>query len=765
MLKQLAQRARHHGRLVGPGLLICLLFFVTVELFFPVDLQPRNRARVVVDADGHPLRAFADKEGVWRYEIGAEQVSPSYLEALIQYEDRWFYQHFGVNPFSLARASWQCIKNWEIISGGSTLTMQVARIRYGLESSVTGKILQIIRALQLELHFSKKDILTYYLNHAPFGGPLEGVEAASRSYFGYSSSNLTRAQATLLAVLPQAPSRYRPDRYPARAERQRNKVLKRLVKFGVITPEEAADAKMESVLATAPKIETVAPLLARRLTQRQPEEALLNSFIDRDLQQTLEQIARDSIHQLPDRASLAIMVMEHGTGKVVGYVGSADMLDDNRFGHVDMVAAPRSPGSTLKPFIYGMALDDGLIHSESLLMDVPLRFGDYRPKNFNRDFSGPVSVSQALQKSLNLPAVQVLEQIGPGKLYAHLQTAGAGLQLPEDAQANLALGLGGVSTNLEHLVRLYSALANDGETLTPRLTPADQPKRTKLLSDGAAWIIRNILQSSHDTDAAIKTGTSYGNRDSWAIAVAENHTLGVWVGRPDNAAMVGHFGSFTAVPIALSVIGALPHTAYTAHSQPDSVSSRKICWPGGQPSDTLCDETKQAWILEDTIPRTLMSTLEQTPLIPTPEFRLSIAKDSGLRTTLGCATESQAYTLPIWPAPLQKWIKQEWRNSTRIPALDPRCSRIDGLLSETPVRIVGLNNHDRIKSHASTLSKPTLSIDVIGGQPDWYWFLNGEPLPETGSHLELLLPPPGKYQLSITDQAGMSDSVSFIVEP
>jgi len=750
-------------------LLALVLSLAALDRIFPADLAAEGEAQVVVAADGRPLRAFADDEGVWRYSTRIDRVSPKYLQALIQYEDRWYYRHFGVNPFSLLRAGWQWLSTGEIISGGSTLTMQTARLRFGLKTGVADKLVQILRALQLELHYSKDQILAYYLNHAPFGGTLQGVEAASRSYFGYSAADLTEAQAALLAVLPQAPSRNRPDRYPERARRMRDKVLRRLVKFGILSEAEAKDAQLEPVVASAPSFTMSAPLLARRLTSDLPATNPIRTFIDRDLQLNLEQIARDSLHQLPERASLAILVMEHGSGRVVGYLGSADFLDEDRFGHVDMVAAERSPGSTLKPFIYGMALDEGLIHSQSLLMDVPLRFGDYRPKNFNRGFSGPVSVATALGQSLNLPAVQILEQLGPDRFYARMQTAGAGLHLPLDARPNLAIALGGVATDLEHLVGLYAALANNGDALTPRLTAASPLQRRPLLSPGAAWIIRDLLTRREEigpaAGLAIKTGTSYGYRDAWAVAVGPHHTVGVWVGRPDNAAMVGHYGNFTAVPIAKTVAGVLPRTVYAAHPRPDNVTRERICWPGGQASTELCDEEKLAWILDGTTPRTLMGTHEQNPLIPIPEIALEVARDSGLRVSLGCVKETQTRKLPIWPAPLQQWLKPQWRTENRIPPLDPRCRRSAGLLAESPVRIVGLGDHDRIKRHASTREEPLISVDVVGGQPDWYWFLNGEPLEETGSHLELHLDHPGDYQLSVSDQAGMNDSLRFVVEP
>jgi penicillin-binding protein 1C len=759
--------------ILGSAAIATLLLFVgflLIDRLYPVDLESRSTARVVVDSQGEPLRAFADERGEWRYPITLSQISPYYFQALITYEDRWYYHHFGVNPLSLARAAWQWLRNGRIISGGSTITMQVARIRYPGKRGIGYKLRQIVRALQLEWRYSKDEILTYYINHAPFGGTLRGVESASRSYFGYPALHLTRAQAALLAVLPQAPSRYRPDRYPELAQQQRDKVLDRMERFAQLAPEEVADAKLETVQANAPHLQPLAPLLSQRLIDAYPDARLIPSFIDREIQHRLEALCRDQVNRLPQHASLAMLVMEHGSGRVVAYLGSADMADMERFGYLDMVSAKRSPGSTLKPFIYGLAMDEGLIHSESLLMDAPLSFGDYRPQNFSRGFSGPVSVSTALRQSLNIPAVQVLEQLDPGNFFARMQTAGAGLRLPSGATPNLAIALGGVATDLQHLVSLYSALGNEGYAITPRLTPKDPQRRQRLLSSGSAWVLREILsqqgaEASWQQNLAIKTGTSYGNRDAWAIGVTDHHTIGVWAGRPDNAAMTGHYGSFTAVPILKAAAALLPETNHAAHAKPATVSHAAICWPSGRQTPKLCDQERLAWIVDGVIPATIMGGVSDSPLIPNPYLKLHLARDSGLRTALGCMIESQQHLIPVWPAPLQPWLAETWRNRYRIPPLDPRCNRNAGLLSETPVKILGLDDQARLKRHATTAEQPLLSFRAVGGQPQWYWFLNGALLDSTGDRLKLPMPMPGSYQLAVTDQAGVSDTLEFVVEP
>lgn len=761
------------------SLLILFLFMVCADQLWPVDLIPRQGAHIVVDSQGEVLRRFADARGVWRYPITQDQVSDYYIQALLTYEDRWFYQHPGINPLSMMRAFYQLLIHGGIVSGGSTLTMQVARLRYpehsGGHKGLIGKLSQLARALQLEWHFSKTDILNYYLNHAPFGGTIEGVETASRHYFGHSAKYLTHAQAALLAGLPQAPSFYRPERHPQRALKQRNKVLQRMHSFNMLSNSELRRALEEDLSLSMSGTPLVAPLLARRLVNQYPQSHQINTFIDRDLQLSAEQLARDNRSLFPAGASIAMMVMQHGSGDIKAYVGSASFNDAHRYGHVDMALAQRSPGSTLKPFIYGIALDHGLIHSESLLMDVPLVFNDYRPTNFNVGFSGAVSVSEALQKSLNIPAVQLLEQISPLTFYSKLQSAGANFELPKGAKPSLAMGLGGIDINLQQLVALYSSLGNKGKVIAPRFTKEAITQTAKpLLTAEAAWIIRDILwQADRPRTAqplAIKTGTSSGYRDAWALAVTAQYTIGVWVGMPDNSTMSGHYGAHTAVPLLRALAARLPQTRdlHFMPTRPDGIHATSICWPTGRAEvvdTTLCDQQRMAWTINDKTPLTLMNTKDNQEQDAKPWLRVKVANDSALRIGLGCVDETHDKVYPRWPSPLQNWIRQSWRSYQRLPALDPRCNSGDALLPIATVKIRGIEPNQRIKQHAITGKRPVLQAQVIGGQPDWYWFLNGEMLPNKGNNIRLPLPSPGYYQLSVVDQAGEGDQVEFVIEP
>ncbi|MEP6634178.1 MAG: transglycosylase domain-containing protein, partial [Luteimonas sp.] len=358
------------------GAVAVLLALLILDFAFPPHLpRKRDTSTLVVARDGTPLRAFADDAGIWRYPTSPDRVSPLYLQALLNYEDRWFWRHPGINPIALARAGAQLARGGRIVSGGSTLTMQVARILEPNAKSRTrtpwGKAVQLLRALQLEARLSKREILTLYLERAPYGGTIQGVEAASWAYLGKPAARLSQAEAALLAVLPQAPSRLRPDRHPEAARVARDKVLERMAALGVWSKASVDDARIEAVVSRALKPPLSAALLAQRLRSAHPGIERIVSTIDPGLQRTLEERVSAYFSNLPERTSAALLVVDNATLEARAYVGSVAFGDKPRLGHVDMVQAWRSPGSTLKPFLYGLALDDGLIHSESLLIDAP----------------------------------------------------------------------------------------------------------------------------------------------------------------------------------------------------------------------------------------------------------------------------------------------------------------------------------------------------------------------------------------------------------
>ncbi|OZI21406.1 penicillin-binding protein 1C [Bordetella genomosp. 9] len=733
-------RAAWRRAVAGAAVLAILVCAAVLALDRKYPLPPpyADGAVVVAAADGTPLRNYPSRDGIWRYPVRPGDVSPAYLQTLLAYEDRWFYWHPGINPVAMARAGWQWLAHGHIVSGGSTLTMQVARL---IDPALAGrpsrnigaKLRQGFRALQLEMHYGKDEILAMYLSRAPMGGIVQGAEMAARLWLGKSARDLSAGESALLTALPQSPSLLRPDRHPELARVARDKVLDRMAALGYWSPAQVADARMEPVMAPPLRAHWLAPLAAQRLlreaaatggpacatcepgagaaggAQAPHSRQVIASTIDAELQARVEQMLLDRVDALPPKVSMAVLVMDNDSLAVRAYAGSADYSDNTRYAHVDMVSAVRSPGSTLKPFLYAIALDDGLIHSESLLLDVPMSFGGYAPGNFQAAFSGPVSVAQALQRSLNVPAVDLLDRVGPAHFASVMLSGGVRLRMPAGASPNLSLILGGGGTTLEELVGAYRALARDGLAGRPRLDPRQPVQETRMISAGAAWIVRDILEGGghpdrpfHQSGApgkalAWKTGTSFGFRDAWAVGVTDSWTIGVWVGRPDGTPNPGFFGANVAAPLLRDVVSALPEGPPRARVRPSSVQAVVICWPLGSRFENMgarnCPEQRQAWALNNTVP---------------PSFA-------------GYANPGQA-----------------------------------------PLRVLGLADGSVLRPIPGR-RLIDVDVDTAGAQGDVWWMLDGQVLGQgqAGHPFKVSLRRDGRYTLTAMDSHGRYDRIEF----
>lgn len=516
------------------------------------------------DHRGTLLRAYTVGNGVWRLAVRPEHVDAGYLSMLLRYEDKRFLKHNGVDQLALIRAAGQAVWNGGTVSGGSTLTMQVARL---LEDGTTGrwagKLRQIRVAWALERRHSKDDILALYLTQAPFGGNLEGIRAATLAWFGKEPNRLTPAQSALLVALPQSPETRRPDRHPERARIARDRVLARMVMQDVVTRNQA-DAAMQ---ATLPDHVRPFPQLAAHLTDRirgkDPATRRHDLTLDARVQAAAERLVRAAAQHAGQRVSAALVVADHLTGDIIASVGSPVYDDDGRQGFVDMTRAIRSPGSTLKPLVYGLAFDQGLVHPETLIHDGPTSFGRYAPRNFDGVFRGDIRVREALQLSLNIPVVKLTQELGPARVMSMLKRSGADARLPGGAPG-LAIALGGVGVSLHDLVQLYAAMAQGGQgpTLTTQFI-ADSEQHGRVMSDVAAWQVGNILAGLAPPSGAprgvvaYKTGTSYGHRDAWAIGYDGRHVIGVWMGRADGTPVPGAFGGDLAAPVLFEAFGRL----------------------------------------------------------------------------------------------------------------------------------------------------------------------------------------------------------------
>ncbi|KZN47287.1 penicillin-binding protein 1C [Pseudoalteromonas luteoviolacea] len=671
-------------------------------------IYPYGPATRITANDHVTLRAFGDVKGVHRYHIESKDVNSFYIKALLHYEDRWFYYHYGVNPFSLFRAAGQWIIHGKIISGGSTLTMQVARLIDPHDRTITGKLHQIARSVQLEWYYSKDEILDFYLNLAPFGGNIEGVAAASIKYFGKHPKLLNKNEAALLVVLPQQPSRYRPDRYKDKAKAMRNKVLARLKGGSLINTVQLDLLVDEPIRLFTHDQPPLAPLLSRYLKSQHPKNHTITTTIDFELQSRLNTLMKRIGSQLPRKASAAAVIVQNRSAEIIAYQGSVNFSDLSRFAHVDMARAIRSPGSTLKPFIYGQALDMGLIHSKSLLSDLPSNFNGYKPQNLNGYFSGPVTAEQALQKSLNVPAIQLLNRITPQRFEDKLATANIHLSHQD---ANLAVGLGGTGTNLMTLAKLYRALASRGEVTTLRTLKIDKvqlplgnqldPATSAILSPESSWILFQMLSSQSAPDRVIpstrrkiawKTGTSYGYRDFWSVGVSPDYTVAIWVGRPDASPMLGYLGATQAAPIMFDAFDLLPEDQSTL-AKPAAVHQTLICWPSGR-------------------------ALAQVPHRDCKEQHLALTINGMTPPSMDLYGN---FTLSSqWPIKLAQWLVSE-------KAMQPSM-----LLNQasTPATITSLKSGQHYyRSQVDILPLTSSSIQKI------QWFINHKPITNPQLHL------------------------------
>src|SRR3954452_13980092 len=554
------------------GIVIITAFSAWVVSLGPLPLEEaRKVSTTIIDRNGKLLRAYAMADGRWRLPVDARTgVDSGYLKLLLAYEDRRFWSHGGVDPLALGRAALQLVTRGHIVSGGSTITMQLARlIEARRERSVYAKLRQMVRAVQIERQLSKDEILDLYLALAPFGGNLEGIRAASIAYFGKEPKRLSLAEAALLVALPQSPERRRLDRYPEAAHAARDRVLARMAGDNVVSKDDAAQAKRAAVPQLRKPMPILAPHSADAAMATVKETPLIKLTLDSSLQKTLEALARDRAVAQGPNISVAIIAVDNETDDVLARVGSSDYFDERRAGQVDMTRAVRSPGSTLKPFIHGLAFEDGFVHPESLIDDRPIRFGSYAPENFDMTFQGTVPVRKALQLSLNVPAIELLDRVGASRLSSRLKQAGANLVLPKDEVPGLAMGLGGVGISLQDLAQLYSGIARLGSAKPLREIKWQDDVREplRLMDQVAAWQVGNVLigtpppENAAHNRIAFKTGTSYGYRDAWSVGFDGRITIGVWVGRPDGAPVPGLVGRTAAAPIlfdAFARSGKLP---------------------------------------------------------------------------------------------------------------------------------------------------------------------------------------------------------------
>lgn len=545
---------------------------VILDIAAPPPLGKTAVSPLVLDREGRWLHAFATPEGRWRFRADLDGVDPVFVERLVAVEDKRFWKHGGVDPLAVARAGRSALTTGRITSGASTITMQTARLLEPRPRTISSKLIEMVRAAQIERRLTKREILELYLTLAPYGGNIEGVRAASLAYFGKEPMRLTDAEQALLIALPQAPEARRPDRRAKAAKAARGEILAKLSATGLLPSDRAAEAD-ESSLPVAREIFPRAAYHASRELAVQGMKAktpVVESTLDLVLQRQAEAIVANAAGATTDGATAAAMIIDAKTREVLAAVGSSGLSAEG--GWIDLTNAPRSPGSTLKPFIYALAFDDGLVGPATVIEDMPQSFDGYAPENFDRTFRGDVHIADALQHSLNVPAVKLLDRLGAPRLAALLKASDVAIRTPAraDSEAGLTLALGGAGVTMRDLGALYAGLADGGRILPLRWTNGEEAAPEEagfhFISAQSAAMVSAILAdapalegrapSSLSVSApkiAMKTGTSYGYRDAWAAGHAGGYVVVAWVGRADGAARPGVTGRDVAAPLLASL--------------------------------------------------------------------------------------------------------------------------------------------------------------------------------------------------------------------
>lgn len=762
-------RFRSYAAAILGGLLFVLVTFLVLDLVFPVPVD-RDYSHLILDGDGRVVHAFLNRGDKWRMDTELGEISDDLKKAFLAKEDRWFYWHPGVNPAAIVRALWGNMTSGRRVSGASTITMQVARLLEPKERTWSNKIVEMFRAFQLEWHYSKDEILQLYLNRAPYGGNIEGVKAAALLYFDRLPGQLSLAQIVALTIIPNRPTSLRIGENNALIRQERDRWLRRLEDQGVFEAERVELALREPFEYGRREAPRQAPHLSLRLRASHRDDFNIRSSIDRGVQARAENLVYAASRRLRhfNIRQASVIVVDNATRQVKAYVGSPDFFNDAEAGQVDGVRAVRSPGSTLKPLIYALAVDNGLITPKTKIADVPVHLDGYSPENFDERYNGWVTMEDALAYSLNIPAVKTLQQIGVPTLVDKLIEAQfRQIQLDRN-KLGLSTALGGCGTRLEELAGLYSAFANEG-AFAPLKWTADDTSTVSmpLISPGASFLITESLTRLTRPDLpnnpssslripkiAWKTGTSYGRRDAWSIGYNRRYTIAVWVGNFNNDGVPELTGADMATPLLFDLFNTLDYNSPNQWYRPTAdVDFRLVCSESGLPAGEFCEHS----VLDQFLPG-VSSARTCTHL---KEVAVSPDESISYCTTCRPATGYRRELYPDYPPDLLAWFDKVGVRYKKIPPHNPACTRV---FTDAPPRIV--SPADGQEYLIDTTDEPQLMLSAEAGNEVTmlYWYVNDRFVASAvKSEPVFIKPEPGPLKISCTDDRGRNTDVTVRV--
>jgi penicillin-binding protein 1C len=701
----------------------------------------------IVDRDSQPMRVMLNEADALCLPVRLADTGPWLGPAIVAAEDKRFFHHRGVDVLALGRAIRQNLTSRRVVSGASTLSTQVIRLVEPRPRDLWAKLVEMLQALRMERRYTKSQILEQYLNRAPFGSNLIGVEAASRRYFGKSAADLSLAEAAVIAGLPQAPTRLRPDRYPERAARRRSYVLHRMLEEGFITSEQCAAADSEPIACRSGATVFRAPHFCDLVRAHRPQSPIMHTTLDSALQLIAEEalqqrtvdLSREGIH------GGAVVIMDVRSGAVRALVGSPNFWDQRWQGQVNGADSPRSPGSALKPFIYAMAIDQGLCTPASIVADVPMVTAQFQPENYDHVFSGPVSVREALVRSLNIPALRITQQIGPENVLQLLRRVGLTTLDKTSEHYGLGLALGSGEVTLLDLANAYACLARLGSYRRLRLLEAESPSPpVRIFSPEAAWLVADILSgderaadaSGHIADVQLprvawKTGTSAGLRDAWTVAYNPDYVVGVWLGNPAGQNSPALVGRQVAAPLAYEIFRRLYPAGHAPwFSRPSGIETRVVCARSGMPARECCESTVTDWSIRGVSPVTECTIHQRLP-------------------------DRQVFE--VWPEEIAAFLSSHGMASLATN----HNSMASPLRILTPVTGVVLS---RPQGNVLSNQRIPLRAEAGGIDKNLYWFVDGKlhTIASAASPVFWFLTL-GQHTISCSDPDGHSDAVSVMV--
>ncbi len=740
-----------------------VIVFILLNLIFPLP-DKIEYSTIVTDSKGEVIHAFLTKDQQWRMKTELNEISPLLRKTIIAKEDKYFYHHFGINPVSVTKSFFQNIFRMKRSSGASTITMQVARALEPKRRTYLNKFIEMFRALQLETKYGKDEILEMYLNLVPYGSNIEGVKSASILYFKKNPDHLSLAEITALSIIPNRPSSLVIGKNNPEIVQERNKWLKRFEADKVFTEKEIEDALHEPLTATRGTVPSFIPQLAYKLKKQGGD--IIKTNIQLNTQLKIENLVQDYSHglSLKNIRNAAVIIIDNSTHKIVAYLGSANFKDTMDGGQVNGAAAIRQPGSTLKPLLYGLCIDEGLLTPKMVITDVAVNYNGYAPENYDKKFNGYVTMESALEHSLNIPAVKSLKALGKDKLIQELALCNFQQIKKDQSKLGLSLILGGCGATLEELTGMYSLFATDGIYIKPAFTQSDTGnKKITVLSTAATFMINEILSkvsrpdfplnwesTAHLPKIAWKTGTSYGRRDAWSIGYNKRFTVGVWIGNFSALGIPELSGANVATPLLFKIFNTIDYNNDEQwFQQPKDCDTRIVCSETGMVPDAHCTNLVTDYFIPMVSPAKKCDNMQE----------IAVSADEKISYCKSCMPENgyKKKWYKIVTPEMQQYFEENRIAYSKIPPHNPNCEKV---FKEGAPVVTSPSNGNEYLINKKSPEPLQLTCNVGNDVSKVYWYINNKFYKSCeAKSKQFFVPEEGPVKISCTDDKGRNRDI------